>query len=290
MRTSKSYMPSTKWLLLPSAAAAGESEGVTADESSKIWRCSYDRWEIAWIRVKRHDGCDKIKLRNCKRSWVISRSCTPDKKRTVAGLVGCTIRGFVSLASTKYFDKSTWNLIDWLCVKLRRESSCRRLICGWCGRPRSHDNVKFIHRKLTRRGQNQEKRNRFTFKRSSLIRIVCMLDVPSFSPTHHLTCYTLPLSVKEMANSSNVFIHGSTFNSAQGDFHIHSRDSESGMYDFLKGLFRRASLSMTQWRSSWTETRGFSWSDSWFRRTLPASQLSPWYPQGRSTNYFRLDP
>ena len=40
-----------------------------------------------------------------------------------------------------------------------------------------------------------------------------------------------------MAHSSNVFIHGSTFNSAQGDFHIHNRDSESGMNDF--GPFRK---------------------------------------------------
>ena len=34
----------------------------------------------------------------------------------------------------------------------------------------------------------------------------------------HLTCYTLPLLA--MAHSSNVFIHGSTINSAQGDIHI----------------------------------------------------------------------
>ena len=47
----------------------------------------------------------------------------------------------------------------------------------------------------------------------------------------HLTCYTLP--VVEMAHSSSLII-GSTFNSAQGDFHIHntSRDSESGMHNF----------------------------------------------------------
>jgi hypothetical protein len=38
--------------------------------------------------------------------------------------------------------------------------------------------------------------------------------------------------MEEMANSSNVLIHGSIFNSAQGDFHIHNRDSESGMHDF----------------------------------------------------------
>ena len=43
--------------------------------------------------------------------------------------------------------------------------------------------------------------------------------------THHLNCYTLP--VLEMAN---VIIHGGTFNSAQGDFHINNK--ESGMYNF----------------------------------------------------------
>ena len=40
------------------------------------------------------------------------------------------------------------------------------------------------------------------------------------------------LLVIEMIHSSNVMIHGSTFNSAQGDIHIHSWDSESGMHDF----------------------------------------------------------
>jgi hypothetical protein len=38
--------------------------------------------------------------------------------------------------------------------------------------------------------------------------------------THHITSYTL-----EMAHSSNVFINGSTFNSAQGDIHINNKDS-----------------------------------------------------------------
>ena len=46
--------------------------------------------------------------------------------------------------------------------------------------------------------------------------------------THHLTCYMLP--VTEMG--SNIFIHRSTINSAQGDFHVHNRDSESGMHNF----------------------------------------------------------
>ena len=36
-----------------------------------------------------------------------------------------------------------------------------------------------------------------------------------------------------MAQSSNVMFHGSTFNSAQRDFHIHNRDSESGKHDFM---------------------------------------------------------
>ena len=52
-----------------------------------------------------------------------------------------------------------------------------------------------------------------------------------FSPTSlGLTWHTLP--VVEMAQSSNVIVNGGTFNSAQGDLHIHSRDSESGMHDF----------------------------------------------------------
>ena len=48
---------------------------------------------------------------------------------------------------------------------------------------------------------------------------------------HHLIFYTLPV-VDIMSHSSNLII-GSTFNSAQGDFHIHSRDSESGMHNFM---------------------------------------------------------
>ena len=51
--------------------------------------------------------------------------------------------------------------------------------------------------------------------------------------THHLTCYTLPaIGMAHSSNSSNVMIHGSTFNSPQGDLHIHNRDSESGMHNF----------------------------------------------------------
>ena len=38
---------------------------------------------------------------------------------------------------------------------------------------------------------------------------------------------------EEMAHSSNVMIHGSTFISAQGDLHIHNRDSESGKHSFM---------------------------------------------------------
>ena len=35
--------------------------------------------------------------------------------------------------------------------------------------------------------------------------------------------YTLPV---DMAHSSNVIIHGGTFNSVQGDFHIYNKNSE----------------------------------------------------------------
>ena len=50
------------------------------------------------------------------------------------------------------------------------------------------------------------------------------------------TTYTLSLveleNLLEMAHSSNLII-GSTFNSAQGDFHIHNtKDSDSGMHNF----------------------------------------------------------
>ena len=50
--------------------------------------------------------------------------------------------------------------------------------------------------------------------------------------TRHLTCYTLPV-VEMLAHSSNLTIHGGIFNSnsAQGDLHIHNRDSESGMHN-----------------------------------------------------------
>ena len=54
----------------------------------------------------------------------------------------------------------------------------------------------------------------------------------SFSSTTSLriTCYTLP--VVEMAHSSNVIIHGGTFNSAQGSFHINNdSDKDLGMHD-----------------------------------------------------------
>ena len=47
---------------------------------------------------------------------------------------------------------------------------------------------------------------------------------------------------------------------------------------------------MTEWRTSLFEIRSFSWSASWLSRTFPSAKLSPWYPQGRSTNYLRLDP
>ena len=54
----------------------------------------------------------------------------------------------------------------------------------------------------------------------------------SHQPPHYY--YTLPL-VLEMthsSNSSNVIIHGGTFNSVQGDFHNHNVDSESGVHDY----------------------------------------------------------
>ena len=47
----------------------------------------------------------------------------------------------------------------------------------------------------------------------------------------HPPPHLLHVASVEMAHSSNLII-GSTFNSAQGDFHIHNRDSESGMHNF----------------------------------------------------------
>ena len=55
--------------------------------------------------------------------------------------------------------------------------------------------------------------------------VVCLLDV--------LTASLTSTPMVEMAHSSdsNVFIQRSTFNSPQGDLHIHNRDSESGMHN-----------------------------------------------------------
>jgi hypothetical protein len=49
--------------------------------------------------------------------------------------------------------------------------------------------------------------------------------------TNHITYYTLPVYMAHF-KFSNVIINGSTFNSAQGGFHINDRDSssESGMH------------------------------------------------------------
>ena len=88
-------------------------------------------------------------------------------------------------------------------------------------------------------------------------------------------------------HSSNVIIQGSTFNSAQGDIHINQTDS--GMHDFRSVQKSILIDDPINWRTSYPETRSFSWSDSWLRRTLPVAKLSPWYPQGRSTDYFWLD-
>ena len=54
------------------------------------------------------------------------------------------------------------------------------------------------------------------------------IDLPS-SSSSPTSLPTLP--AVEMAHSSNVIIHGGTFNSAQGDLHINNKDS--GMQDFI---------------------------------------------------------
>ena len=42
---------------------------------------------------------------------------------------------------------------------------------------------------------------------------------------------THQLEMAHFSNSSNIINHG-TLNLVQGDFHIHNKDSESGMHDF----------------------------------------------------------
>ena len=56
--------------------------------------------------------------------------------------------------------------------------------------------------------------------------VVCLLQIVlGFFLTIHSNSV-------EMAHSSNVMIPRATFISAQGDVHIHNRDSESGMHNF----------------------------------------------------------
>ena len=79
-------------------------------------------------------------------------------------------------------------------------------------------------------------RNKFRIRFVQNLDMLCIavliregrINVPSFSPTTSLNM----LPVAERDHSSNVFIHGSTINSAQRDFHIHNSDSESGVHNF----------------------------------------------------------
>jgi hypothetical protein len=71
---SKSYMPSDMIMAFTECinSGEGESEGVIADESRKIELsiCALQLWPTR-VRLpgsNAGDGCDKIKLRNCKRS------------------------------------------------------------------------------------------------------------------------------------------------------------------------------------------------------------------------------
>ena len=81
------------------------------------------------------------------------------------------------------------------------------------------------------RQKNRKSRGRNKFRiRFDRLLIAVENEESSFSPTTTTSLATLP--VVEMDHSSNVFIHRSTFNSAQGDFHVHTRDSESGMHNF----------------------------------------------------------
>ena len=61
------------------------------------------------------------------------------------------------------------------------------------------------------------------------------IDLPSvfLSPPHFLHAIR-----SRMAHSSNVFIHESTINSAQGDIHINNRDS--GMHEFRPGSVHKS--------------------------------------------------
>ena len=62
----------------------------------------------------------------------------------------------------------------------------------------------------------------------------------SISFTPHLTIsihyHSLVLEMAQSSNPSNVIVHGSTFNSVQGDFHFHNKDSESGVHYFRSEL------------------------------------------------------
>ena len=55
----------------------------------------------------------------------------------------------------------------------------------------------------------------------------------SLSPTTSTGYHSPVLDMAHSSNSSNVFVNG-TLNSlaVQGDFHVHNKDSESGVHDF----------------------------------------------------------
>ena len=58
--------------------------------------------------------------------------------------------------------------------------------------------------------------------------VLCQRTIPIFLTPPNM----LPLVETAHSSNMNVMFHGGTINSAQGDLHIHNKDSESGMHNF----------------------------------------------------------
>ena len=136
--------------------------------------------------------------------------------------VGRTIRGFIYLASANLFsvlefnESTLWTWLDKLVRSLGVVSSLGGLgkklreVDMKGGRNPGTVSVLFFFNWLTTYSEKESRNG----------------DIAVLLRNWFLTA-----SLYQMAHSSNLII-GSTFNSAQGDFHIHNRDSESGMHDF----------------------------------------------------------
>ena len=110
-------------------------------------------------------------------------------------------------------------------------------------------------------------------------------DILSFS--HHPTCYHFQWLTPQ---TWMLCFMGVQSTRRSVTFKFISTVKNQNLVCTISSPFRRSSLSMVKCRTSYPDKRSFFWSDSWLGRTLPTAKLSPWYPQGRSTDYFRLDP